>query len=184
MLLNEARLVSYFKIYTEMNHWIIAYFKIWSWMSILSYRMERWAIKWTSDNTVFKNVIWIDASFFIVSADIVKNEASVWASSKKNQPSAGGLHPSFFEKRRRRAEVALIEGKMCRRRVATVLPDGQKDCLHNATRFAQFWKRSTFAAASEKSMMPDSLAQQVEHIPFKDGVLGSSPRRITCFCKM
>ena len=25
----------------------------------------------------------------------------------------------------------------------------------------------------------DSLAQQVEHIPFKDGVLGSSPRRIT-----
>ena len=25
----------------------------------------------------------------------------------------------------------------------------------------------------------DSVAQQVEHIPFKDGVLGSSPRRIT-----
>ena len=25
----------------------------------------------------------------------------------------------------------------------------------------------------------DSLAQQVEHIPFKDGVLGSNPRRIT-----
>ena len=25
----------------------------------------------------------------------------------------------------------------------------------------------------------DSLAQQVEHIPFKDGVLGSTPRRIT-----
>ena len=25
----------------------------------------------------------------------------------------------------------------------------------------------------------DSLAQQVEHIPFKDGVLGSSPKRIT-----
>lgn len=25
----------------------------------------------------------------------------------------------------------------------------------------------------------DSLAQQVEHIPFKDGVLGSSPRWIT-----
>ncbi len=27
--------------------------------------------------------------------------------------------------------------------------------------------------------LPDSLAQQVEHIPFKDGVLGSNPRRIT-----
>ena len=25
----------------------------------------------------------------------------------------------------------------------------------------------------------DSLAQPVEHIPFKDGVLGSNPRRIT-----
>ena len=25
----------------------------------------------------------------------------------------------------------------------------------------------------------DSLAQLVEHIPFKDGVLGSNPRRIT-----
>ena len=25
----------------------------------------------------------------------------------------------------------------------------------------------------------DSLAQQVEHIPFKDGVVGSSPTRIT-----
>ena len=25
----------------------------------------------------------------------------------------------------------------------------------------------------------DSLAQLVEHIPFKDGVLGSSPKRIT-----
>ena len=31
----------------------------------------------------------------------------------------------------------------------------------------------------------DSLAQQVEHIPFKDGVLGSSPKRITNNqCKM
>ena len=81
-------------------------------------------------------------------------------------PAAGGLHPSFFEKRRRRvemvliegemcrqrvgnallflekrrrrAETELIEGEMCRQRVATVLPDGQKDCLHNAMRFAQF----------------------------------------------
>ena len=25
----------------------------------------------------------------------------------------------------------------------------------------------------------DSLAQLVEHIPFKDGVLGSSPKRVT-----
>ena len=25
----------------------------------------------------------------------------------------------------------------------------------------------------------DSLAQQVEHIPFKDGVLGSNPKRVT-----
>ncbi len=30
-----------------------------------------------------------------------------------------------------------------------------------------------------KSNAADSLAQQVEHIPFKDGVLGSSPRWIT-----
>ena len=37
------------------------------------------------------------------------------------------------------------------------------------TVFVVFFKKSiTFA-----------LAQQVEHIPFKDGVLGSSPRRIT-----
>ena len=31
----------------------------------------------------------------------------------------------------------------------------------------------------KESIQGDSLAQQVEHIPFKDGVLGSSPRRIT-----
>ena len=30
-----------------------------------------------------------------------------------------------------------------------------------------------------KKRHDDSLAQQVEHIPFKDGVLGSSPRWIT-----
>ena len=36
-------------------------------------------------------------------------------------------------------------------------------------------KSITFAALFED----DSLAQQVEHIPFKDGVLGSNPRRIT-----
>ncbi len=39
----------------------------------------------------------------------------------------------------------------------------------------------TFAVAIRKliAIEGDSLAQQVEHIPFKDGVLGSSPRRIT-----
>ena len=30
-----------------------------------------------------------------------------------------------------------------------------------------------------KKRHKDSLAQQVEHIPFKDGVLGSSPKWIT-----
>ena len=29
------------------------------------------------------------------------------------------------------------------------------------------------------SIKVDSLAQQVEHLPFKEGVLGSSPRRVT-----
>ena len=43
-----------------------------------------------------------------------------------------------------------------------------------------FLKKSiTFALALKKYFKVDSLAQQVEHIPFKDGVLGSSPRRIT-----
>ena len=32
---------------------------------------------------------------------------------------------------------------------------------------------------SSSNAPDDSLAQQVEHIPFKDGVLGSNPRRIT-----
>ena len=38
-----------------------------------------------------------------------------------------------------------------------------------------------FALANAKALAHevDSLAQQVEHIPFKDGVLGSSPKRIT-----
>ena len=36
---------------------------------------------------------------------------------------------------------------------------------------------STFAPAFGKKH--DSVAQQVEHIPFKDGVLGSSPSWIT-----
>ena len=38
-------------------------------------------------------------------------------------------------------------------------------------------KSSTFAAAFETK--PESVAQQVEHIPFKDGVLGSSPSWFT-----
>ena len=46
-------------------------------------------------------------------------------------------------------------------------------------------KLPTFAAQNKTLHLPngknevDSLAQQVEHIPFKDGVLGSSPKRIT-----
>ena len=49
------------------------------------------------------------------------------------------------------------------------------------TVFVVFFKKSiTFALALKKKYFKfDSLAQQVEHIPFKDGVLGSSPRRIT-----
>ena len=38
---------------------------------------------------------------------------------------------------------------------------------------------STFAPAFEKSRVKESVAQQVEHIPFKDGVLGSSPSWFT-----
>ena len=38
-------------------------------------------------------------------------------------------------------------------------------------------KSRTFAPALEKK--PESVAQQVEHIPFKDGVLGSSPSWFT-----
>ena len=42
-------------------------------------------------------------------------------------------------------------------------------------------KSSTFAPAFEwkYAFSRDSVAQQVEHIPFKDGVLGSSPSWIT-----
>ena len=43
-------------------------------------------------------------------------------------------------------------------------------------KIADIKKITTFAALFQKN---DSLAQQVEHIPFKDGVLGSNPRRIT-----
>ena len=40
---------------------------------------------------------------------------------------------------------------------------------------------STFAPAFEKKSIKngESVAQQVEHIPFKDGVLGSSPSWFT-----
>ena len=38
--------------------------------------------------------------------------------------------------------------------------------------FVSLKKYNTFALAFENF---DSVAQQVEHIPFKDGVLGSSP---------
>ncbi len=37
----------------------------------------------------------------------------------------------------------------------------------------------TFAPLKSKKCSVDSVAQQVEHIPFKDGVLGSSPSWIT-----
>ena len=43
-------------------------------------------------------------------------------------------------------------------------------------------KSSTFAPAFEKKgrvKRDESVAQQVEHIPFKDGVLGSSPSWFT-----
>lgn|GEM_PF-1011290 len=39
-------------------------------------------------------------------------------------------------------------------------------------------KKHYFCITIEKS--GGSLAQLVEHIPFKDGVLGSSPKRATC----
>ena len=43
--------------------------------------------------------------------------------------------------------------------------------------FVTLKNRSTFVAAFVKSI--ESVAQQVEHIPFKDGVLGSSPSWFT-----
>ena len=48
--------------------------------------------------------------------------------------------------------------------------------------FAHIKKSAYLCIAFEENLSAnkvDSLAQQVEHIPFKDGVLGSSPRRIT-----
>ena len=40
-------------------------------------------------------------------------------------------------------------------------------------------KMSTFANSFEGKKGVDYVAQQVEHIPFKDGVLGSSPSVVT-----
>ena len=37
--------------------------------------------------------------------------------------------------------------------------------------------------STKQDVQVDSLAQPVEHIPFKDGVLGSNPRRITILYK-
>ena len=41
------------------------------------------------------------------------------------------------------------------------------------------YKKNAYLCTRLTATKVDSLAQQVEHIPFKDGVLGSSPRRIT-----
>ena len=46
-------------------------------------------------------------------------------------------------------------------------------------KIADIKKTITFAPAFTENVSVDLLAQQVEHIPFKDGVLGSSPRQIT-----
>ena len=47
--------------------------------------------------------------------------------------------------------------------------------------FAKMKIAVTFATAFEKQRhyKDDSVAQQVEHIPFKDGVLGSNPSWVT-----
>ena len=42
----------------------------------------------------------------------------------------------------------------------------------------EIWLVWKFAVPLHR-FLGDSLAQQVEHIPFKDGVVGSSPTRIT-----
>ena len=51
--------------------------------------------------------------------------------------------------------------------------------IKNVQKYLRMSKKcSTFAAAFEKKAR-ESVAQQVEHIPFKDGVLGSSPSWFT-----
>ncbi len=42
-----------------------------------------------------------------------------------------------------------------------------------------YFVRNTVLLHPQKQEANDSLAQQVEHRPFKAGVLGSNPRRIT-----
>ena len=42
-------------------------------------------------------------------------------------------------------------------------------------KYLVMWKKSSTFAPDFASKSRDSVAQQVEHIPFKDGVLGSSP---------
>ena len=48
--------------------------------------------------------------------------------------------------------------------------EGQKVC---------YFAKTSYLCTRLTAHEVDSLAQQVEHIPFKDGVLGSSPKRIT-----
>ena len=46
-------------------------------------------------------------------------------------------------------------------------------------RFICKFKKISYLCTRFSKHYDDSLAQQVEHIPFKDGVLGSSPKWIT-----
>lgn len=55
---------------------------------------------------------------------------------------------------------------------------GGFSCNKKLKRFVSKKNNTTFAPAFEKQRnikKDDSVAQQVEHIPFKDGVLGSNP---------
>ncbi len=47
-------------------------------------------------------------------------------------------------------------------------------CKKTAQNIWIYWKKQYFCSPNN-----DSVAQQVEHIPFKDGVLGSNPSGIT-----
>lgn|GEM_PF-2226678 len=61
-----------------------------------------------------------------------------------------------------------LSGGICKTRKMDKILDDIK-LLHT---FAPHFKQRNASKA-------ESLAQQVEHIPFKDGVLGSNPRRFT-----
>ena len=58
-------------------------------------------------------------------------------------------------------------------------------CPHFIKNTAEIQKKGKKVCTLNKFVVPlhrfygDSLAQQVEHIPFKDGVVGSNPTRIT-----